>query len=88
MDVFEDESDDENSDSGDSDNDDDDSNGVCSSSQFHNTALNLNSFLASRDFCPLVKTLQTVWTQFRTDKKSVLIWFQTVWHSVSVPKRT
>ena len=31
--------------------------------------------------------LQTVWTQIRTVKMSVLIWIQTVWHSDSVPER-
>ena len=88
MAVFDDESEDENSDSGDSDNDDDDSNGVGPSYLFHNTTLILNTYLVCGYFCLLVKSLQTVWTQFRTDKKSVLIWVQTVWHSVSVSKRT
>ena len=86
--MFDDESGEEDSDSGDSDDDDEDSNGVCRSYLFHNTALILNSFLASGNFCLLVKRLQTVWTQFRIDKMLVLMWIQTVWHSVSLPKRT
>ena len=85
MAVFDDESEVEDSDD---DSDSDDSNGVVPLSQFHNPVLILNSFLASSNFCLLVKPLQTVWTQFRTDKKSVLIWVQTVWHWVSVSKRT
>ena len=32
--------------------------------------------------------LQTVWTQIKTDRMSVLIWIETVWHSDSVIKRT
>ena len=30
--------------------------------------------------------LQTVWIQIRTNKMSVLIWIQTIWHSDSVPE--
>ena len=32
-------------------------------------------------------SLQTAWTQIRTDNSSVLIWLQPVWHSDSVPDR-
>ena len=46
-----------------------------------------NSLPASGYFCRLLKPLQTVWIQIRTDRMSVLIWTQTVWHSDSVPKR-
>ena len=31
--------------------------------------------------------LQAVWTQIRTDKMSVLILIQTIWHTDSVPER-
>ena len=31
--------------------------------------------------------LQIVWTQFSTNRTSVLIWIQTIWHSDSVPVR-
>ena len=34
----------------------------------------------------LMGPLQTVWTQIRTDKMSVLIWIQTVCNSDSVPE--
>ena len=37
----------------------------------------LNSNLPSSDFCRLLINLQTVWTQIRTDRMSVLICIQT-----------
>ena len=46
--------------------------------------VNFNTFLGSGDFWRLLlswKPLQTIWTQIRTDRTSVLIWVQTVWHS-------
>ena len=46
-----------------------------------------NSFPACGDFVICWFPLQAVWTQIRTDRMSVLIWFQTVWHSDSVPER-
>ena len=42
-------------------------------------------FLLAATFVDCWKPLQTVWTQIRTDRMSVLIWIQTVWHSDSVP---
>ena len=45
--------------------------------------LTLSRLAASAD-----KYLQTVWTQIRTDKTSVLIWGQTIWHSDKVPEIT
>ena len=43
------------------------------------------------DFIYTVLTLlssQTVWTQIRTNRTSVLIWIQMVWYSDGVPERT
>ena len=38
----------------------------------------LNSFTAGANFCHLLITLQTVWTQIMHDKMLGLIWSQTV----------
>ena len=47
-----------------------------------------NSLHASRWFCRLpIAFLQTVWTQMKTNRMSVLIWIQTVWYSDGGPGR-
>ena len=45
---------------------------------------NINFFLVGVDFCHLL--METVWTQIRTDRTSVLLGFHSGWHSDSLKK--
>ena len=56
--------------------------------KFGSVIQTVKCFFASGHFCRLLKPLQTVWIQIRTNRMSVMIWIQSFWHSASVPERT